>query len=122
MFCQSTKKLLKIVPTEVYHVLFRQVLKLILFTYVNANKLKHLRSCTCRNISLSQVSPILGQRWKPKCQQEILKESFRANLHPTKEERSQLATSLNTSQEVINAWFINRRRKKGNKRVLKKSE
>ena len=48
--------------------------------------------------------------------------SFRENPYPTKEETSQLATSLNTSQEVINIWFRNRRQKKENKRVLKKSE
>ena len=48
--------------------------------------------------------------------------SFRANPYPTKEEKRQLAMSLNTSQEVINIWFGNRRQKKENKRVLKKGE
>ena len=57
-----------------------------------------------------------------KYQQEILKKSFRTNPYPSKQEQCQLATTLDTRQEVINNWFTNWRRKKENKRILRGSE
>ena len=57
-----------------------------------------------------------------KIQKEILMKSFRSNPHPSKEEQSQLAMSLNTSQKVIRNWFGNRRKRKENKKVPKGSE
>ena len=57
-----------------------------------------------------------------KCEQEILMKSFRANPYPTKEEKCQLAMSLNTSQKVIQIWFGNCRQREKNKREMKRSE
>ena len=43
--------------------------------------------------------------------------SLRANPYPSKEKQSQLAMSLNTSEEVIKFWFENSRRRKDNMRA-----
>ena len=48
--------------------------------------------------------------------------TFRVNPYPTKEEKIQLATLLNTNEKVIQNWFGHKRQRKGHKRLLIGSE
>ena len=72
-----------------------------------------MRICT------EYMCPILGRkRWTEKEVKTLMK-SFKANPYPGREEKHQLAMSLNTSPKSIKTWFRCMREKKSKEGFLK---
>ena len=55
-------------------------------------------------------------------QTQILMERFKAEAYPRKEEKCELAMSLNTTKKKIEIWFKYMRRKKVAEGMLNQSE
>ena len=69
-----------------------------------------------------QNIPLLGKKSKTKSQVQIRMESFKGDPHPKKDGKLQLKKSLITSQKAVGKRLSNKRRKKAEDGMLKRSE
>ena len=64
----------------------------------------------------------LGSKSKTESQVKALMESFKADPYPQKEEKHQLAKSINISHGDVEQWFCNIRHRTSKEGLLEKSQ